>query len=160
MKNYALLIKKMPVEDHAIETKYTTWEKYKTQLPQAWIIIESLFSEQPILKLNRNELKKIGSSRDYKKLIIATILWGYSAGMRGNHFAKIAENLESIAELLAEAENGIEDWPSHYDKVRSIKGLGLSTYSKFIYFMGAQVEGFGALILDMRVINAINTGHY
>ncbi|HLR17253.1 MAG TPA: hypothetical protein VK099_05210 [Alcanivoracaceae bacterium] len=66
MKNYALLIKKMPVEDHAIETKYTTWEKYKTQLPQAWNIIESLFSEQPILKLNRNELKKLAAAKIIK----------------------------------------------------------------------------------------------
>ncbi|GAA0781088.1 MULTISPECIES: hypothetical protein [Pseudomonadati] len=160
MNNYATLIGQMPIDNHAIETKLSTWKKYELEFPDVWELIESLFSSQQTLKLSRLELKDIAKSKDYKKLIVATILWGYSSGMRGNNFSKIVKNIDNIVCLLDEAKNGVENWQSHFSKVKKISGLGLSTYSKFVYFVGGKVEGSEPLILDVRVIDAINTGLY
>ncbi len=160
MKKYDLLIRQMPSNDHAIETKISTWKKYETEHPEVWDIINSLFSGQQILKLSRRELKEIANSQNYEKLVVAVILWGYSSGMRGNNFTKIANQIDKIANLLHRASKGIDDWHSHYAEVKEISGLGLSTYSKFIYFVGGKVQGSEPLILDVRVIDAINTGQY
>ncbi|EJG1669797.1 hypothetical protein BWH95_RS23515 [Vibrio parahaemolyticus] len=160
MKNYEALIRQLPVEDHAISTKLSTWLKYKDENPEAWKIITSLFGGKSELNLRRQDLKKIAGSQNYKKLVIATIMWGYSSGMRGNNFLKVLGQLDVITSLLVYAAKGIDDWESHYDQVKAIDGLGLSTYSKFLYFIGGEVEGNKALILDVRVIQAIKTELY
>lgn len=160
MKSYEALIRQLPVEDHAISTKLSTWYKYKNEYPAIWHIIKSLFGDKSELKLRRQDLKEIADSQNYEKLVITTILWGYSSGMRGNNFTKILDQLDSITRLLSSAEKGVDNWQSHYAQVKEISGLGLSTYSKFLYFIGGKVEGNSSLILDVRVIQAINTGLY
>ncbi|HCK0617606.1 hypothetical protein CGI93_22415 [Vibrio parahaemolyticus] len=160
MENYKSLIGHLPVADHAIGTKLATWEKYQESHPEIWNTIQSIFSGELEVKLCRQDLKDIADTQDYNKLIIATILWGYSSGMRGNNFSKIVNKLPEIASLLKCASQGIDDWKIHYNKVKEISGLGLSTYSKFLYFVGGKIEGHEPLILDIRVIEAINTGIY
>lgn len=157
MENYKSLIGHLPVADHAIGTKLATWEKYQESPLEIWNTIQSIFSGELEVKLRRQDLK---DTQDYNKLIIATILWDYSSGMRGNNFSKIINKLPEIASLLKGASQGIDDWKIHYNKVKEISGLGLSTYSKFLYFIGGKIEGHEPLILDIRVIEAINTGIY
>ncbi|EJU9788340.1 TPA: hypothetical protein I7686_21535, partial [Vibrio vulnificus] len=141
MENYKSLIGHLPVADHAIGTKLATWEKYQESHPEIWNTIQSIFSGELEVKLCRQDLKDIADTQDYNKLIIATILWGYSSGMRGNNFSKIVNKLPEIASLLKCASQGIDDWKIHYNKVKEISGLGLSTYSKFLYFVGGKIEG-------------------
>lgn len=162
MKKYSQLIQVMPVDNHTVTTKKSIWEKYQTKSETFWEIIEILFNEESVLKLSRLEIKKIAYDADGKfhKLIIATILWGYASDMRGNNLIRIINQLDIINELLNDASNGIEDWSTHFSRVKTIKGLGLSTYTKLLYFIGATVNGLPALILDVRVIQAINTGMY
>ncbi|MBR7890168.1 hypothetical protein J9B83_14745 [Marinomonas sp. A79] len=160
MKNYKSLISNLPVADHAIGTKLATWEKYQESHPEIWNTLQSIFSGELEVKLCRQDLKDIAHTQDYKKLIIATILWGYSSGMRGNNFSKIINKLPEIVSLLQCASKGIDNWKIHYKKVKEISGLGLSTYSKFLYFVGGKIGEHEPLILDIRVIEAINTGIY
>lgn len=141
MKNYKSLIGNLPVADHAIGTKLTTWEKYQKSDPETWNTIKSIFSGDLEVKLCRQDLKDIADTQDYNKLIIATILWGYSSGMRGNNFSNIINKLPQITSLLRCASQGINDWKEHYKRVK-------------------EIGGHEPLILDMRVIEAINTGIY
>ncbi|EPW6817800.1 hypothetical protein P7247_23155 [Vibrio parahaemolyticus] len=150
MENYKSLIGHLPVADHAIGTKLATWEKYQESHPEIWNTIQSIFSGEQEVKLCRQDLKDIADTQDYNKLIISTILWGYSSGMRGNNFSKIIKKLPEIGSLLKCASQGIDNWEVHYNKVKEISGLGLSTYSKFLYFVGGKIEGHEPLILDIR----------
>jgi len=42
--------------------------------------------------------------------------------------------------------------------VTPIKGIGPSTYTKFLSFLSVQVQGHAALILDDRIIRVANEG--
>ena len=83
------------------------------------------------------------------------IVWGYPRGPRGDIFSHICENIGNIKKLITSANNGISDWQSHFDKLSKIDGIGMSTYTKFLYFKGVKIAGSPALILDIRVINAL-----
>ena len=90
------------------------------------------------------------------------ILWGYPRGMRGNHFSDLVRQmdlLESHLNVLRNSGNQISDWGSHWAKHFSnagsgakLMGLGLSTYSKYLYFLKTRVNGRRCLILDNVLI--------
>ena len=88
---------------------------------------------------------------------MATIIWGYPGGMRGNHVRNLIRHLGPLTQLLAEARTQtIVEWSTHYAKVGPIAGIGLSTYTKFLNFLSVQVHGHAALILDDRIIRIAN----
>jgi len=88
---------------------------------------------------------------------MATILWGYPHGMRRNHVFQIAERFELLTEHLREAlrRGAIDNWRAHYQGVADLKGVGLSTYTKFLAFLDIKIDSFPALILDDRIIRII-----
>lgn len=156
MDRYKELIKSMPVNEHAFTTRKSTWEKF-TDAPSSKIISE-IFGQSEDVEISRTDLFNYAKESNLKKLIIATILWGYPAGMRGNHFKNISQKLDVLEECLKEAKNGIKNWETHYAKTKSIRGLGLSTYTKLLYFCGAKVENIPCVILDQRIIDAVGKG--
>src|SRR5260370_4991459 len=92
---------------------------------------------------------------------MATIVWGYTSGGRGNNIKDLMRNgnLDHLTELLSEARTQpVADWIEHYNKVKEIKGLGLSTYTKFLNFLSVKVDGHTALILDDRIIQVVSQG--
>jgi hypothetical protein len=84
---------------------------------------------------------------------MGTLLWGYAAGMRGNHASNISANLTALTSLLGEARLGVLNWREHFEKVGAIPGVGLSTYTKFLNFLSVSISGRKALILDERIID-------
>ena len=85
-------------------------------------------------------------------------MWGYPTKGRGKNIENLLlpENFNLFLnklQLLEEKPNldllDIQD-------LTKIKGLGLSTLSKILYFKRCNIESFPAMILDQRVINAIN----
>lgn len=153
ISDFKPLIQAMPVPYHAERSKLSTWEK----LPVAG---KSLL-DHPRLRflkgnekicLSRADLRAFAKEDDLCPFIMATIIWGYPSGMRGNNFPHIIEEIDKLVELLSSAKReGIADWMAHWEKVKTIKGLGLSTYSKFLQFLDVNVEQRKALILDDRI---------
>lgn len=89
----------------------------------------------------------------WPRFIMATIVWGYTRGMRGNHVRNLIRHLGPLTQLLAEARaQPVADWATPYEKVRPIAGIGVSTYTKFLNFLSVQVHGNAALILDNTII--------
>ncbi|WP_298150223.1 hypothetical protein [Flavobacterium sp.] len=158
MDRYIELIKNMPVDEHSFTTRKSTWAKFIQNGKPASRILSEMFSEKNEIELSRADLFALAKQNDYQRLAIATILWGYPAGMRGNHFENISNKLVLLEEILKEAVLGIEDWDAHYSKTKSIRGLGLSTYTKFLYFCGAKVKTLPCVILDQRIIDVVNKG--
>jgi hypothetical protein len=149
----------MPVNFQSFTSKKSTWNKFISKNNKASTILTSLFENNEDIELSRNDLFfNFAENGDYETLVIAVILWGYPAGMRGNHFQRITDKLDEVVTLLKEANNGITDWDSHYNKTKPIKGLGLSTYTKFLYFIKAKVNSYPCVILDQRIIDSINKG--
>lgn len=156
------LIQAMPVAYHAESAKLSTWEK----LPAVdETLLNHLHSKFPKgdneICLSRADLRSLAKEDDLRPFVMATIIWGYPSGMRGNNFLHIIEKIDNLVELLSSAKReGITDWMAHWEKIKAIKGLGLSTYSKFLQFLDVKVEQRKALILDDRISRVATSGNF
>ncbi len=155
MERFNSLIRSMPVDEQAFTSKQSTWSQYFNGYGEASNILQHIFNNKNSVQISRLDLFRLAQKDDLGYLIIATILWGYPRGMRGNYFSSILSQFQQIKDALLEAQVGIDNWLEHYKKIKKIEGLGLSTYTKFLYFMGATVENHSALILDKRIIDTL-----
>ena len=103
-----------------------------------------------------------------QETVIKTIFWGYPNGMQGGHeyFGSILDSIENNNLTIALNElkslnNATEnDFFSFVEKMKEIKGIGLSTYSKILYFLDIKINSIPAVILDNRLISVINDNFY
>jgi hypothetical protein len=161
MKKYKVLISKLPVRQQCFTTQRSIWEKAESEL--AWLkeLNNSLFGAHKSLTVSRDDVFNAPSLRE---LIVKTIYWGYARGMRGNNFVNILNKIEQIETVLTDLKS--KDAPNSEDfnhlvlSFKSVKGLGLSTYSKLLYFSGLTFNNQGCLILDQRLIDVFHEGTY
>jgi len=80
----------------------------------------------------------IFETNEIREKIIKTIYWGYTAGMRGNHFVNILKHIDTIENTLLslrqKSNPTTADFYSLTETFKNVSGLGLSTYSKLLYF--------------------------
>jgi Putative 8-oxoguanine DNA glycosylase OGG-like protein len=149
------LIANMPVSRQSFDSKRSTWSSCAENNGLASRALASIFGTSDQITVSRSDLRCLGRQADLADFVVATIIWGYPSGMRGNHDSTLMKNIESVMRLLNAARSRhIANWESHYAEVRRAKvaGLGLSTYTKFLNFLSVKVEGYPALILDDRII--------
>lgn len=166
IKSFVSLIKSMPVQEHSVISKESTWRKHLSRGDEVSGALEEIFADSKLqgnkegtLEISRNDLFRLKKEGINYKFIIAVIIWGYERGMRGNHFESISDNIEELAGLLNQASTGVvNNWVKHLRDAMKIKGLGMSTYTKFLYFIDAKLESRPALILDLKVISILEKG--
>ena len=150
ISTYKTLISNLPVGQQSFSTKRDTWQKAQNEI----------FNET--LQVNRKDI--FNSSSSMRKLILKTIYWGYPRGMRGNHFVDILKNIEVLETILNEIKQQRDLKTSDFDnlikKLKCITGLGLSTYSKLLYFLDLSINNNPCLILDQRLIDVFNSEFY
>ena len=155
--DYKQLIKNLPVNQQALTTKRITWQKAEENNEWLKIINNELFENNDSLTLSRQD---IFNTNEIRKIIIKTIYWGYTRGMRGNNFQNILNNIDLLEKTLIELKSKSEN-----EKIESIdliifkkiKGLGLSTYSKLLYFLNINFNNLPCLILDQRLIDVFSS---
>ena len=86
-------------------------------------------------------------------------MWGYPTKGRGQNITNIfhGNNLKNLIQIL-QSYNSKKYITSEIlcTDLKSIKGLGISTMSKFAYFLGVEIDGLRSLILDLKIIEVIN----
>jgi hypothetical protein len=86
------------------------------------------------------------------------------AGMRGNHFVNILNKIDLLEEAIKRLINLEEPIKKDFDEfkiiMKRIPGIGLSTYSKLLYFFEVKFDGIPCLILDQRLIDVFNSQFY
>lgn len=151
------LVANMPVSYQASTSKRSTWDPYRGASDAAGGALRSIFRAGNEVTISRNDLRGLASKPDLAQFVMATIVWGYTSGMRGKNFPNLIPHLGTLTQLLAQARTqSVADWSTHYAKVKPIAGIGLSTYTKFLNFLSVQVHGHAALILDDRIIRIAN----
>lgn len=159
LSEFKNLIASMPVPYQAFASKRATWKKHIGCDNEAGVALRAIFGKSDEVTLSRNDLRGFASKPDLAQFVMATIIWGYPQGMRGNHVENMIGHFGSLTQLLvATKTQPVTDWKRHYAKVGSIKGIGLSTYTKFLNFLSVQVQGLATLILDDRIIRVANKG--
>ena len=118
--------------------------------------IFSTYGNGKKVRLNREKLFEDAES--IEEFIFKVLLWGYPTRGRGNNIEKLLEkeHLEELKILLEKYTNNTVSTEELVGDVSKIKGLGISTVSKFLYFLNAKIDGFKALILDDQILNVIN----
>jgi len=158
LSEFRSLIANMPVEYQAFASKRRIWASYMNRKDHAGDALHEVFgASREEVTLSRNDLRSFARKPDLGQFVMATIIWGYPRGMRGNHVANLVNHLDDLTELLSAARaQPVTGWSTHFAKVRPIVGIGLSTYTKFLNFLSVQVQGHTALILDDRIIRVAN----
>jgi hypothetical protein len=166
LSKFRNLIAIMPVDCQASTSKRSTWEKHisgskPSDAGDALRSVLDTFRTSDSVKLSRRDLRSLADKSDLAQFVMATIVWGYTSGGRGNNVKDLMANLNQLRELLSEFRTQpIADWSAHYKRVKEIRGVGLSTYTKFLNFLSVEVQGHAALILDDRMIRVANQGRW
>ena len=158
LADFSDLISHMPVSNQAFTSKRTTWATYMKE-DSAGVALRAIFDAHhrgsENVFLSRGDLSDLALKPNLPEFVMATIVWGYSRGMRGHNFRSVTSHLDALCRILSDARSPISDWISHYNHVRAIPGIALSTYSKLLHFMSANVEGHKTLILDQRILEVV-----
>jgi len=151
----------MPVDYQAFSSRLATWENYIKEDCQAGCALRSIFGDYKEVTLSRSDLRglTLAPENDMVKFIMATIIWGYPRGMRGKNINYLIKDIGRLADVLTEGRGGVDGWSDHYENIiKNFKGIGLSTYTKLLSFLGIEVDGYISLILDERIIRVANRG--
>ena len=94
-----------------------------------------------------------------KKKIITALMWGYPTGGRGKNIEKILEKIDELDHLLSSIK-GKDLKKSEANKVYeafgNIRGLGISTWSKLLYFFDVSIDSYKCQIYDMKIVDSLN----
>jgi hypothetical protein len=161
LSNYRTLISHLPVKEQSFTTKKSTWLKAENDYSWLKELNKTLFDKYGQLTLNRQD---VFNSKTIEEIIIKTIYWGYPRGKRGNHFRNILNSFDVLVLHCSQLKDSETITSAEYFKLmndfKKIEGLGLSTYTKILYFMDIKIDYNPCLILDQRIINVIQTNHY
>lgn len=158
---YKLLISNLPVKAQSFSTKRKTWEKAENKNEWLKKYNNNLFNHEESISISRMD---VFDTIDIKELIIKTIYWGYSNGMRGNNFIHILENIDKLVVIFRNLKNKpklyTDDFIIFVKKIKGVKGIGLSTYSKILYFLRIKFDNSNCFILDKRLIDVFANSTY
>jgi hypothetical protein len=159
---FEVLISNLPVRQQSFTTKRTTWKTAEDKIDWLGAINDKLFDFKETLIISRQDI--FISNKSIRETILKTIYWGYTAGMRGNHFVNILNKIDLLEEAIKRLINLEEPIKKDFDEfkiiMKRIPGIGLSTYSKLLYFLEVKFDGIPCLILDQRLIDVFNSQFY
>lgn len=154
IEEYKTLIYNLPVRQQCFTTKRTTWISAENEIDWLKNLNDKLFGDQATLSFSRQD---IFETKEPREKIIKTIYWGYNAGMRGNHFVNILKYIIDVEKVLLKLKQNANPTTIEYFELteffNEIAGLGLSTYSKLLYFFQIEFNSNPCLILDQRLID-------
>lgn len=150
--DFANLIREIPYLYQSFDIKKSVWLTGENQK----LIIKQIFDGKEIITISRFDL--FSPVLNLQEFVIMVLMWGYPTKGRGKNIENVLrpENFDTLIyqfQILIEKKNVMME---DVEKLRNIEGLGLSTLSKLLYFKKLKIESNPAMILDRRVINAIN----
>jgi hypothetical protein len=153
--NFKSFINQFPDRLHSFEIKRDNWK-----IGEHDNYLDATFNGKPTIHLNRQDLFE--ASLDLKDFVFKVLMWGYPTKGRGNNIENmLTENvLSDLKETLkGYRQKEISIQQLHSDTER-IKGLGLSTMSKFTHFLNTTINGHRAVILDIQIIESIRNSDF
>lgn len=152
--DFADLIRNLPVDNQAFDIKYDIWKSVDSPL------IEHIFKGNKIITISRYDLFQ--STENIEEQIIKILMWGFPSKGRGKHIDNFLSSKEFIdfMQELRTVENTNKIGLTEIKRLLRFKGLKLSSLSKILYFRKVKINSIFSLILDQKVINALNSGKF
>jgi hypothetical protein len=155
ISDYKNFIKEFPYQNHAFDIKRSIWK-----IDNHIDYLDELFGTSEVITINRQDL--VNSASSMKEFIFKTLMWGYPTKGRGTNIETMLENenLNILIDILEGYRNTDISIETLKNDIKAISKLGLSTMSKFTQFLNTTINSNTAVILDMQIIGAINTGRF
>ena len=159
LSDFMAYIGHIPYRQQAFNVKRMHWKGLASPdlLSQ---IFESL-DENAAATISRNDLFNDQSSLE--TFILKVLMWGYPTKGRGNnirdfltkedHFKTFIQKFSGINQMRHISDNNLQP-------ILNTRGIKLSTLSKFLYFKKINLNGYPSMMLDQRVITALNSGRF
>lgn len=153
--DFSNFIREIPYEYQSFEIRKDVWKNLDRQLT-----ITRIFAEKDVITISRYDL--FNSTGDIEEFIIKVLMWGYPTKGRGKNIDNLlkARNFDKLITILTTSYHKGTITIDEIKELLKIDGLGLSTLSKFLYFLRLKIDSLTALILDQRVISTLNSGKY
>ncbi len=159
--SYRKLISNLPTKQQCFTTKRTTWLRAEKEISWLEQLNDKLFDSNPTLTISRQD---IFETIDLREVILKTTYWGYTSGMRGNHFVNILKHIDTIENAISNLKSKPNPTDTDFQELilifKNVAGLGLSTYSKLLYFFKLSFNDRPCLILDQRLIDVFASERY
>jgi hypothetical protein len=156
-------IQNLPVRKQAFTTKRSNkkWIYVENRLNWYLNLNNETFTNNTSFTSSRQDLLNINLINREKLLKI--IYWGYPEGFQGYaNNLNLIQNLDLIATELNRLKliNNLNtnDFLQFHKWTKGIAGLGISTYSKFLYFCEIKFNSIPTIILDKRLMDVFNKG--
>ena len=146
------LIKVLPVENQAALIKKDTWYN---RFPEHKDLFKDIFTENEI-EISRNDILH---ERDCEKKLLMTLMWGYPIGGRGHNMQKVLQSLPETLGIMSANQNNDFDEQGIKDlikKLENIKGMGMSTWSKLLFFFNISIDKNKCQIYDEKIVASLN----
>jgi hypothetical protein len=155
IKQFETLIREIPDRNQSFDIKRSIWNNSSQK-----DLISKIFDEKKSITLNRQDL--FNSVWNLEEFVIKTLMWGYPTKGRGSNIDNVLEqslfeNIIGVIRNYQDKEVSIENVISDLEQLR---GIGISTFSKFLFFTRTYINSYPALILDLRIISIINSGRF
>lgn len=150
---YENLIKNIPVLKQSTKIKKEVWNRfsYNNKLE----IENAIFGTKAEVEISRED---IFNESDTEKKIVMTLMWGYPTGGRGSNIANLLKNLDKLKTTLNSIKNtNLTDQDFNVlTQEFKIHGMGMSTWSKFLYFFNVEIDSIRCQIFDMKIVKSLN----
>lgn len=146
--SFAEVIKNLPEDQHSFSIKKKNWTNIKDVI--------KLFDENDSMNISRSDLFELGESSEVvsKEFIIKVLMWGYPTAGRGRNIQNALAKIDDISEYLTSSKkNNINEEDLFHGT--KLSGIGLSTLSKFLYFLKIKMKEYPTVILDLRLITML-----
>lgn len=151
---YTNLIKNIPVLKQSTKIKKEVWNRfsYNNKLK----IENAIFGTKAEVEISRED---IFNESDTDKKIVMTLMWGYPTGGRGSNITNLLKKLGKLNTTLDNIKNknlSYQEFNDLIQKFNKIPGLGMSTWSKFLYFFNVKIDSIRCQIFDIKIVESLN----
>lgn len=154
ISEYKDLISNLPVEQQSSTIKKKIWKRieYKRKAE----IERDIFGNEDYIEISR---KDIFAETDITKKIIMILMWGYPTGGRGNNIQNLLEKINDIIDILKSINKKnltMSEARENIKTLNRITGLGMSTWTKFLYFFDVSIDSNKCQIFDLKIVASLN----
>ncbi len=155
IKDYENLIKNLPVRRQRSRISKASSERWNKFFDDKDVDIGNFNRLNTGYTLTRQDIL---DEQNPKKRIVKTLIWGYPYGGRGNNILNTLKKLGGLISILDIKEKNIskKELNKIVKEFANIGGLGISTWSKLLYFFEFSVEGSKCQIFDKRIEDSLN----
>ena len=121
-------------------------------------LCDLFFQGRDYVLVTRNDIFRARRG-NIELFILSVLFWGFPRNQKGRCTAAM-NNWDALVEWTRSVRNHKEmttdEFTNLFPIMDAIRGIGISTFSKLLYFLGAYIDGFSCVILDDMVARGVS----